>query len=297
MSDGRTVWWGKDAGWWRRERIVELGEEFGPGGPAVVDWLTCEAKVQNDGGYVKSGQKSIARGVFMDAVTVGHVLSRAVALGLLDEFEEDAGLFTCRISGWRVEQERYLAANRKANQRAKNPIDPDDPSPLSRTVTDSHGESRPVPKCPPTGQDSVNGSSTSAASRAEKEAAKASDDDRRNCRLFGELALQRNPKVKIPKAGSGAWAEWLRSMRLLREADDNTAAEIERVIRWVFTDPSDSAVFWATTIQAPSGLREHFAQIWAKMTSASGPGLRAVPPPESSAAYLARREARKKGAA
>ena len=80
MSDGRTHWWAKDSAWWRREWIVELGEEFGAEGPAVIDWLACEAKAQNDGGFVKAGRKSVARGCFVPAETVSHVLSRSVSL-------------------------------------------------------------------------------------------------------------------------------------------------------------------------------------------------------------------------
>ena len=155
MSDGRTVWWAKDAAWWRRERVVELGEEFGSAGPAVIDWLACEAKSQNAGGRVKAGPRTVARGCFVDVVTVCHVLSRAVSLGLLDDYIEDAGRFECRISGWGAEQERVKAAQRKAEQRTRNPMNPGDPSPKSRSVTVSHVESRPVTECPPTGQDST----------------------------------------------------------------------------------------------------------------------------------------------
>ena len=44
MTGGRTVWWRKDAAWWHRERIVVLGEEFGPAGPAVIDWLSSRQR-------------------------------------------------------------------------------------------------------------------------------------------------------------------------------------------------------------------------------------------------------------
>lgn len=129
--------------------------------------------------------------------------------------------------------------------------------------------------------------SSSGADRADKENEKANDDDRGNCRLFAELAPQRNPKVKIPKAGTGAWAAWMRETRLLRTADGNPAQEINQAIRWVFTDPSSDALFWGTTIQAPSGLREHFPKVWAKMQAQP---LRAVATVESSTDYLKRRK-------
>lgn len=155
MTDGRTYWWGKDSGWWRRERIVLLGEEFGAAGPAVIDWLACEAKAQNDAGRVKAGVRSLSRGCFVDVVTVGHVLSRSVAIGLLDDFEEADGLFTCRISGWEKDQERSRAADRQARARARRSAadDGDPPAPAtppepvtgrdeSRPVTGRHASSR-----------------------------------------------------------------------------------------------------------------------------------------------------------
>lgn len=138
-TTGRTVWLAKDAAWWRRGRIVELGEEFGADGPAVIDWLTCEAKAQNDGGWVKTGHKPISRGCFVDLVTVCPILSRAVQLGLLDEFQGTETVFTCRISGWKDDQEKPLAAARKAEQRAREssekPVDTGD-SPLGHFGTE-----------------------------------------------------------------------------------------------------------------------------------------------------------------
>lgn len=35
MSAGKTYWWAKDAAWLDREAVVELGVQFGPGGPLV----------------------------------------------------------------------------------------------------------------------------------------------------------------------------------------------------------------------------------------------------------------------
>lgn len=149
-TSGRTYWWAKDAAWWRRERIVELGEEFGPAGPAVIDWLSCEAKAQNDGGRVKSGMRSVARGCFVDVPTVESVLSRSVPLGVLDDFEGARGRFTCRISGWSDDQSRGVEAVRKARQRANAPVNTEDRPVL---VPPCPTLSRSVPECPPTGQD------------------------------------------------------------------------------------------------------------------------------------------------
>src|SRR6185312_2449152 len=138
VSDGRTIWRARDTHWREREWIVILGEEFGAAGPAVIDYLEDQAKLQNDGGRVKTGPRAIARGSFVDVVTVGHVLSRSVTLGLLDEFEDRDGRFTCRVTWFAADQGKAMAANRKAKQRASTPVEPDDPSPLSRSVPPCH---------------------------------------------------------------------------------------------------------------------------------------------------------------
>jgi hypothetical protein len=146
MSDGRTMWWPKDSAWWRREYVVELGEEFGPAGPAVLDWLSCEAKAQNDGGIVKSGHRSVSRGCFVDVVTVCHVLSRSVAVGALDDFQEDRGRFSCRISGWKTDNDRGRAAVRKQDERTRKSDSNGsvEPSPEDGTAVTQRDESRSV---------------------------------------------------------------------------------------------------------------------------------------------------------
>lgn len=142
MSGGRTIWWGKDCAWWEREAVVALGEEFGAEGPAILDWLSCKAKAQNDGGYVKAGFRSVARGCFIgELVTVSHVLSRAVTLGSLDDYEESGVTFTCRISGWKADQARAGAAVRKAKSREFS----DASHALSHPVTVGHAESHTAP--------------------------------------------------------------------------------------------------------------------------------------------------------
>lgn len=138
MAGGRTIWWPKDAAWWRRERIVDLGEEFGAAGPAVIDWLSCEAKAQNDGGALKTGFRSISRGCFVDLVTVRHVLSRAVTLCLLDDYEEAGNVLTCRISGWEADDARGRAAVRQAEKRLRDAETAPASHAKSRSVTESH---------------------------------------------------------------------------------------------------------------------------------------------------------------
>jgi hypothetical protein len=119
MSAGRTTWWPKDAAWHRRELIVELGEEFGAEGPLVVDVLCAWAQEQRAAGTVRGGFRTLAREAF---VTVSHaqsILARATEIGVLDDLEcdPDGRRFTCRVSGWKADQDRGRAAVRQAGKR------------------------------------------------------------------------------------------------------------------------------------------------------------------------------------
>lgn len=181
MSSGRTYWWAKDSGWWRRELVVTLGEEFGPLGPAVLDWLSCEAKAQNAGGVVKTGARTLARGVFADVGSVCPVLSRLSQLGGLDDFEQGEVTFTCRISGWKSDQDRGREAARKAEQRARKNAE-------SSTDTEDHVEGHdgtdgdmshvvpPSPRMSPTGQDR-RGTETTDVVSDKREPRKTVDQD------------------------------------------------------------------------------------------------------------------------
>lgn len=119
MSSGRTTWWAKDAAWLRRELIVELGEEHGPGGATVLDALSSWAQEQRDDGFVRGGFRSLAREAFVTTEVARAIVEHAAAIGALDELtvDDDGRRFTCRVSGWMADQERGRAAFRKAAQR------------------------------------------------------------------------------------------------------------------------------------------------------------------------------------
>ena len=123
MSSGRTTWWGKDSGWYRRDYIIALVEEFGTAGPAVIDYICCECAAQ-DGytqGSVKTNHRAIMRDTGVSLVTLLAILDAAVTLGLLEDFERlNDHLFTCRISGWKSDRDKALASIRKARSRASH---------------------------------------------------------------------------------------------------------------------------------------------------------------------------------
>jgi hypothetical protein len=217
----------------------------------------------------------------------------------------DAGLWKAVDNGWELNdfsdynpskaeilarKEAKAAAGRKGAQSRWSPmagaIDDDGsshddgmqvpyPSHMAAMRIDAPDPTRPVIK-----------DSSSRAERERKERDKASDDDRRLCRLLAEQVKERNPKAKVAKD-----VTWLRSMRLLRESDGNSPDEIETLIRWLFTDPGDDANFWAATIQSASGLRKHFGQVWAKKQAAGRGAQNGRAPSESTEAYIARRSA------
>jgi hypothetical protein len=249
VADGRTYWWPKDAAWWRREAVVELGEEFGPAGPAVLDWLSCEAKAQNDGGWVKTGVRSCSRGCFVDVVTVGHVLSRAVTLGSLDDFEERDGRFTCRISGWASDNERGRAAVRQAKHRATKPKTPDE----SRSVTSRHGPSRSV-----TQQDRT----VTTASEEDRDLPTAAERDNdpsysRLANLLADLIAQNRDDGRRPKQKHVDG--WRRDLRLMVEQDGLSLERVEGAIRW-----SQQDQFWHAQILSAANLRQHYDKLEAK---------------------------------
>lgn len=276
MSDGRTVWLAKDAAWWRREAVIEMLEEVGPVGPAVVDWLACEAKAQNQGGMVKAGYRAIAHGLFIELSTVCPLVSLGVRVGLLDDFEEDGRTFTCRISGWESEQGRAIGAAKKARQRAASERD----SPANRHfpfTSASPAVSPPAPPSPemsPTGQDRTGHIETPTESRP------VSPDVARLCDLLASLIRSRDPKAKCNPTGKA----WTDAIRLLTDADGRDPVEIERIIRWCQADG-----FWQRNILSAPKLREKFTQLVAA-AGQQGPGLRPVVGGKYDAAAAAKAE-------
>jgi hypothetical protein len=141
VSDGRTVWWSKDSEWWTRGRVIKLGKQFGPAGPAVLDWLTCQAKKQGPktghDGSLKTNYDALARDCFLDEDQAREIVTFAVALEVLDDFEDRGhDIFT-------------LAATRKAEQRAKQQSDDVPPRPKkSRKVPETPAASAGVDDLP-----------------------------------------------------------------------------------------------------------------------------------------------------
>jgi hypothetical protein len=123
VTNGRTVWWAKDCEFNARERVVELGEEFGSAGPLLLDELSAQAKKQRDAGRVKSGFRSLARACFLTGPEEARrIVEYAAGIGALDDYtlDEDGRRFTARVSGFVADQEHAHAAARQQAKRARD---------------------------------------------------------------------------------------------------------------------------------------------------------------------------------
>lgn len=118
-----------------------------------------------------------------------------------------------------------------------------------------------------------------SSSNERPEFERATDDNKRLCRLLASLIIERDEKMR--RKVSADSERWLRDMRLLLDADGRSADDVEQVIRWSQRDS-----FWSSNILSPGKLREQFPKLWGKVSPAQ-----AASTVEDSAAYLARRGA------
>jgi hypothetical protein len=124
VSAGRTTWYARDAAYLRRELIVELGEEHGPGGVTVMDVL-CEWAQQQGGpdgtGEIRGGWRSLSREAFVSVDQAKAIVEHAGEIGAVDDLAVDADgrRFSGRVSGWQADQHRGRAAFRKRRSRAE----------------------------------------------------------------------------------------------------------------------------------------------------------------------------------
>lgn len=282
-AQGRTSWWPCDAAEHDRELIVELGEEFGPGGPLAMRVLKDLAQQQRDHGRVRTGFRVLRQKTFVDtAETVRAIVEHAASIGALDDLEvdQDGRRFTCRVSGWEADSARGRAAIKKAIQRAGADDIDDDAQPADD----------PPSPVPPAGDVSPSGGTASTAAvdvspespvnrdeknREEGTASSAIADDEespppaleivRLCRLLATLICRNDPKaIQRVKPDSD---RWLTAMRLLIADRGGDIAEVEDVLRWSQADP-----FWHSNILSPTKLREQFTQLALKRRNGNGNG-------------------------
>ena len=161
-APGRITWRAKPCGWRDRERVVALGEEFGPAGPLVLDVLEELAKEQREAGWVRTGLRSLARASFLQRGSEGvqaarDILAFAGRVGGLDDLtiaDDDDMTVVCRVSGFAADQGKGYEAVRKGWQRPGTDRESPGHSPEDRDNAPTCPENGDaVPVCPPTGQD------------------------------------------------------------------------------------------------------------------------------------------------
>ena len=187
MTSGRTTWWAKDAAWHRRELMVELGEEFGAEGPFVVDVLWCWAQEQRDSGMVLGGFRGLSRETFVSPDRCRQIVAYAAEIGAIDDLilDDDGRRFTCRVSGFRADQDRGRAAWRQAGKRSR---DAAEQSVTNRDkevfVTEGNGSQRSVTRKPPPAQTRPD------QTRDEQPLRAGARDGREDCPTDSEIADQ-----------------------------------------------------------------------------------------------------------
>jgi hypothetical protein len=282
VSGGRTTWWPKDAAWHRRELIIELGEEHGPGGAMVMDVLSSWAQEQRAAGVVRGGFRVLAREAFVSRDEARAIVEHAGQIGALDDIsiDDDGRRFVCRVSGWQADQSRGRAAFRQAAKRDRDAAEDlagDDAvteRDESQPAEGERDESRSVtPSALPDLTREEQDNSTSSAIADEEEPPdhppvpdSSSEPDPevvRLCRLLSTLIVRNDPKASTKVKPDSD--RWLTAMRLLIADRGGDVDEVERVLRWSQTDD-----FWRSNILSPTKLREKFTQLALKSRNGNG---------------------------
>lgn len=273
MSDGRTYWYTEDAAYVSRELVVELGEEFGCAVLAVLQVLKGDAKLQDyEGGRVMTGFASVSRRGFVgDARLTRQIIEAASDVGLVDDLEllPDGKRFSCRLSGWRADQERGNSAYRQQKRRDR------DAALRGVTHRDGVGADREASR----GQEEDR-------NKTPTESRPIPPDVARLCDLLASLIRARDPKAKCNPSSK----TWTDAIRLLIDVDGRDPQEVERVIRWCQADG-----FWQRNILSAPKLREKFTQLVAA-AGQGGPGLRPVTGGKYDAAAAAKSAKREEAA-
>jgi hypothetical protein len=113
VTDGRTYWWAKDAGWWRTPNVVDLAAEFGPGGALTLDWLCCETRLQDNRGHLRSTYARVARACFLPGAQLAErIVQRLADFREITRLVEDGTTFSCRVAVPRIPGEHRRAIPR-----------------------------------------------------------------------------------------------------------------------------------------------------------------------------------------
>lgn len=228
------------------DKIQQLGERHGPGGPLLVIHLLEQAQLQEAGGVVQRTFRDLAHATFITTDEARAIVRSALEVGVIDEVDPATeARCSIRLRSW----DRWQAAFRKARSRAK---DPPESHGKSRPVTGSHAKShRPDPTRP----DPTKTSLPAAGAAGEER-------DYPLCDLLVELIVANGGRRK--RVGQ----RWRDAERLLIDKDGVDPAEAERVLRWCQADS-----FWQSNVMCMEKFRAQYDQLRLKASS-NGSGKR-----------------------
>jgi hypothetical protein len=113
------VWFARDTGFTADPRVQLLGDEYGPGGPLVLEEMMALAKLRDNGGSLYTSYATLARRTFVTALKVRKIVAASAVAGLIELHEEGTGTFTASFPRWsRWQPKDPTAAARKSRERA-----------------------------------------------------------------------------------------------------------------------------------------------------------------------------------
>lgn len=118
MSPAR-IWFAMDCLFTADPSVAELGNQFGPGGPLTLVHLLGVAKLQDDGGRVRIGWKSLSRAAYLTGPKrAREIVAFAADNGSLELLSADDKVVVARFPDWHVWQpERLMKQARQARYR------------------------------------------------------------------------------------------------------------------------------------------------------------------------------------
>lgn len=282
MSDGRTLWYPQDARWLAWDSVIELGEEFGPGGPLVMVAITSEAKLQANCWRVKVGLRTIARESFVkDPETVRAIIVRSAAIGLLDEVEFAERTVTCKVSGMAASERKARDAQRKASGRAgadtpdetghdrtdpdKETADPMKPGDLSSADTaDRSGhdrtEAEKKDRSDALSRDSRGEERTEEDKELSNESSRPTDPEAQRLAIVLSDSIRQWTDTPPSSRQHLPGKKWAGDLDKLHRLDGRSWQDIEQMIAWLALGGSD-ALFWQGVVLSAESLRKGWDKI------------------------------------
>jgi hypothetical protein len=117
----RRVWFARDTGFTADPRIQVLGDEYGPGGPLVIEELLALAKLAGRDGAIDVPFATVARRSFVTPALVKKIVADAGSSGLLEAVDANGKGLSARFCNWsHWHPKDPTAAERKSRERSRS---------------------------------------------------------------------------------------------------------------------------------------------------------------------------------